>query len=111
MTSWAHERAHYRVAYPTALRPKLLVQGHTFEVVDVSERGLRFRLGQAASPEPGFEVVGTVRFKRGETCHIRGIVLRVVRAEVAVRLEEGIPLRVIMDEQRFLLDRHRHLGM
>jgi hypothetical protein len=109
--AWAHEREHYRVAYPTALRPKLLVQGHTFDVIDISERGMRFRLGQAAAPEPGFEVAGTVRFKRGETCEIRGIVLRVIHGEVATKLEEGIPLRMIMDEQRFLLDRHRNLGI
>lgn len=109
--AWAHDREHYRVAYPTALRPKLLVHGVSFDVVDISERGIRFRLGTAQKPEPGFEVQGVLRFKRGETITIRGTVLRVDQGEVAARLEEGIPLRVIMDEQRFLLDRHRHLGM
>lgn len=109
--AWAHDREHYRVAYPTSLRPKLLVQGHTFDVVDISERGIRFRLEKAEEPSPGFEVQGTVRFRRGETITVRGIVLRVVQGEVAARLEEGVPLRVIMEEQRYLLDRHRHLGM
>lgn len=109
--AWVHEREHYRVAYPTALRPKLLVQGHTFDVVDISERGIRFRLGGAEEPAPGFEVQGAVRFRRGETITVRGVVLRVVQGEVAAKLEEGVPLRVIMEEQRFLLDRHRHLGM
>jgi hypothetical protein len=109
--AWAHDREHYRVAYPTTLRPKLLVQGHTFDVVDISERGIRFRLAQAEEPAPGFEVQGTVRFRRGETITVRGVVLRVVQGEVAAKLEEGVPLRVIMEEQRYLLDRHRHLGM
>jgi hypothetical protein len=109
--AWAHEREHYRVAYPTSLRPKLLVHGVSFDVVDISERGVRFRLGTAAAPERGFEVQGVIRFRRGETVTVRGSVLRVVQGEVAVHLEEGIPLRVVMDEQRFLLDRHRHLGM
>ncbi len=109
--AWVHEREHYRVAYPTSLRPKLLVQGHTFDVVDISERGIRFRLGGMEEPAPGFEVQGAVRFRRGETITVRGVVLRVVQGEVAAKLEEGVPLRVIMEEQRFLLDRHRHLGM
>jgi hypothetical protein len=109
--AWAHEREHFRVAYPTALRPKLLIQGHTFDVVDISEAGIRFRLGQATPPEPGFELQGAVRFKRGETCTVRGIVLRVIDGEVAAKLEEGLPARVIREEQRFLLDRHRHLGI
>lgn len=109
--AWVHEREHYRVAYPTQLRPKFLVQGFTFDVVDISERGLRFRLGDAATPDAGNEVQGTVRFRSGETITVRGAVLRVDGREVAVRLEEGVPLRVIMEQQRFLLDRHRHLGM
>ena len=109
--AWVHEREHYRVAYPTQLRPRFLVQGFTFDVIDISERGLRFRLGEAEAPEAGNEVQGVVRFRRGETITVRGSVLRVDGREVAVRLEEGVPLRVIMEEQRFLLDRHRHLGM
>lgn len=109
--AWAHEREHYRVAYPAALRPKLLVHGVSFDVVDISERGIRFRLGQADQPEPGFELQGVIRFKRGETITICGTVLRVIDGDVASRLDEGFPLRVIMEEQRFLLDRNRHLGM
>ena len=109
--AWAYDREQYRVAYPTALRPKLLVHGVSFDVVDISERGIRFRLGSAQAPEPGFELQGVLRFRRGETITIRGAVLRVDQGEVAARLEEGIPLRVVMEEQRFLLDRHRHLGM
>ena len=88
-----------------------MIQELAFDVVDLSERGIRFRLGDVPAPEPGVEVQGTLRFRRGETLTIRGTVLRVVDKEVSARLEEGIPLRVIMEEQRFLLHRHRHLGM
>jgi hypothetical protein len=104
---WPHAREYFRVAYPSALRPRLDVQDYQFDVVDVSERGLRFRLGQAQPPESGNEVQGVVRFRRGEEVTVRGIVVRVDAGEVAARLEEGIPLGVIMGEQRFLLDRHR----
>ena len=68
---WLHEREHYRVAYPSPLRPKFMVQGFTFDVVDVCERGIRFDLGNADPPDPGFEVVGTIRFRRGETVAVR----------------------------------------
>jgi hypothetical protein len=109
--AWAHEREHYRVAYPTTLRPKLMVHGVGFDVVDISERGIRFRLGDAHQPEAGLELQGEVRFKRGETISVRGTVLRVHNGEVAAHLDDGIPLRIVMDEQRFLLDRSRHLGI
>ncbi|HSB52756.1 MAG TPA: PilZ domain-containing protein [Gemmatimonadales bacterium] len=108
---WVHNREYYRIAYPAALRPKLLVQGHTFDVVDICERGIRFRLGEAGAPDVGLELEGTVRFRRGETVTVRGAILRVNQDEVAARLDAGVPLRAIMDEQRFLLDRRRHLGL
>jgi len=108
---WVHNREYYRIAYPTALRPKLLVQGHTFDVVDICEKGIRFLLGEAVPPDVGFEVEGTVRFRRGETIAVRGTVLRIIEGEVAARLDSGVPLRAIMEEQRFLLDRRRHLGL
>jgi PilZ domain len=108
---WIHNREYYRITYPTTLRPKLLVQGHTFEVVDLCERGIRFRLGDAMPPDVGYDMAGTVRFRRGETVEIRGTILRLNDGEIAARLDAGIPLRAIMEEQRFLLDRRRHLGL
>lgn len=109
--SWPHAREYFRVAYPTALRPRLEVLDHHFDILDVSERGMRFRLGKAAAPDAGNELQGVVRFRRGETITVRGVVVRVDDGEVATRLDDGIPLRVIMEEQRFLLDRHRYLGL
>jgi len=108
---WIHNREYYRITYPTTLRPKLLVQGHTFEVVDVCERGIRFLLGEAVPPDVGYEIAGTVRFRRGETVEVRGAVLRLTNGEIAARLDAGIPLRAVMEEQRFLLDRRRSLGL
>ena len=108
---WVHNREFYRIAYPTTLRPRLLVLGHTFEVIDICERGIRFVLGEAMAPEEGYALEGTVRFRRGETINVQGEVLRVKDGEVAARLDSGVPLRAIMEEQRFLLDRRRHLGL
>ncbi|MBK8005330.1 MAG: PilZ domain-containing protein [Gemmatimonadetes bacterium] len=109
---WQHSREYYRVAYPTDLRPRLDVQSHFFDVIDVSEKGMRFALGKTAdAPRLGDEVAGLIRFRRGEEVEVRGMVIRLDGREVAVRLEDGIPLRVIMEEQRFLLERHRYLGL
>jgi hypothetical protein len=46
-------REFYRIAYPAKARPRLHVSGFDFEVLDLSERGIRFRLGEAMAPEAG----------------------------------------------------------
>jgi PilZ domain. len=58
-------REFYRIAYPAKARPRLHVSGFDFEVLDLSERGIRFRLGEAMAPEAGHQLRGTVRFVRG----------------------------------------------
>lgn len=105
---WAHNRQYYRVTYPPPLRPRLEIHEYQFEVLDLCERGMRFSLGDAAPPDPGQEVRGTLRFRRGEALEVGGVVLRRERGEVAVHLETAVPRRVIREEQRFLLDRSRH---
>lgn len=102
-----HNREHYRVAYPSNLRPRLYVLGHPFDVLDLSERGLRFRLADAVPPQAGNELRGELRFHQGESLPVVGTIVRVTEGEVAVSLDQGVPLRVIMAEQRRLLDRQR----
>lgn len=41
MSGYPCEREHYRIEYPTAARPLLLVDGLPREVVDLCELGLR----------------------------------------------------------------------
>ena len=103
----AHNREHYRIAYPSSLRPRLYVLGHPFEVLDLSERGLRFRLGEAVPPQPGNELRGELRFHQGESLPVVGTIVRVADGNAGVSLDERVPLRVIMAEQRRLLDRQR----
>jgi hypothetical protein len=95
------------VVYPVASRPKLLVQNFSFEVLDLSVGGIRFRLGDAVPPEPGNAFEGEIQFRRGGSIRLRGTVVRVNRGEASARLSVEIPLRVVLDEQRSLLLRHR----
>ena len=100
-------REYYRIAYPAKARPRLDVSGFEFEVLDLSERGIRFQLGQMAAPEPGHQLKGTVKFMRGVTAPVWGTILRVRDGQVAALLEEGVPASVIRAEQRFLLENAR----
>lgn len=105
-----HQRAHYRIRYPTTARP-LFVPGSAVEavpVVDCSERGFRFRaVGSGALPEIGEPASGEIRFHSGTTAQVSGVVVRVQDAEVAVHLtREAIPFGVVLQEQLFLRKRY-----
>ena len=100
-------REYYRIAYPAKARPRLEVAGFDFEVLDLSERGIRFQLGAATAPDPGYQLKGTVKFLRGVTAEVEGRILRVRDGQVAALLDEGVPASVIRAEQRFLLENAR----
>ncbi len=104
--SYPSEREHYRIQYPTAARPHIVIEGRSFDVIDLSERGVRFRQDEGSSFSPGDGVAGTVRFRRTEAVEVMGSVVRVGSREVAVKLDVGVPLRTIIEEQRFLREHH-----
>ena len=101
------EREHYRIQYPTAARPQIVIDGRAHEVIDLSERGVRFRVGDDVSINVDDELAGRLRFRRGEPVDVKGIVLRIAGREIAVKLEIGVPLKVIIEEQRYLREHHR----
>lgn len=107
MTEYQFEREHYRIEYPPAARPRFLVDGSHREVIDVCEQGLRYRAADDERRAIGDEVEGIVRFLRGEEVRVLGTVVRLDDREVALRLSVGVPLRVVLEEQRFLRERHR----
>ena len=97
------ERQHFRVVYPLMGRPRILIGTDEHMVVDCSEGGLRYEAKSKALPEVGKHVLGRVRFRRGVEVDISGRVVRVQEGTVALRLDlPGIPMAMILDEQRFL---------
>jgi hypothetical protein len=108
--SWPHERAYYRIEYPTAARPKLFIAGIAHEVLDLSEQGVRWRRRQEIVPVVGEEIGGTLRFRRGQSVEVRGVVLRLSAVDAAAHLEVGVPFQLIVDEQRYLREHHRGMA-
>jgi hypothetical protein len=107
MTEYEFERGHYRIEYPSAARPRFVVEGQDCEVVDLCEQGLRYRSGDDERRKIGDQVEGIVRFRRGEEVRVLGTVVRLIDREVALRLSVGVPLRAVLEEQRYIRERHR----
>lgn len=105
-------RTHVRLRYEGALRPSLILEAGALNVLDLSERGLRYRQESGPEPSVGAKLEGILRLSSGETLPVRGTVVRVVRSdsperpsviEVAAHLTDvGIPSRVILAERKAL---------
>lgn len=107
-------RSHFRIVYSIGVQPILECPQGKFNVLDISEGGVRFIMANEKTPRfaENDRIEGKIVFpeKRGFV-KISGRVLRINLREVAVTLEEGgtIPLAKIMEEQRALIQKGRLL--
>lgn len=105
----SNRRDHYRVRYPITERPRLFTENQPCEILDCSSQGLRYLLSKQAPPPIGAIVEGMVRFRRGATVSVTGVVVRVRDKEVALYFpNSGIPASILLEEQRYL---HTHYPM
>jgi hypothetical protein len=98
--SFVERRGYERIEYPPGERPAFLCGGRALEVVDCSERGLRFT-PLDAPPDVGAELSGLVRFPPGNEVQIEGAVLR-VQGDMTVAVlftTRWIPREVIVAER------------
>lgn len=96
------QRAAYRIMYPTADRPRFVVDDRVHDVIDCSEYGLRFRMTAGARFERGQLVKGVIRFRNGLEQWVEGTVIRIQDGCAALQLSVTVPFAVIIDEQRSL---------
>jgi hypothetical protein len=97
------KRNFYRVNYPPAARPAIIIGGKAYDVLNLSEKGLKYAHPGGDRPEPGKPLAGTVVFADQEKIHVDGSVLRIIGTEIVVTLERGIPFaRIIAEQRRFL---------
>lgn len=96
-------RAHYRVTYPIAERPSFEIGRNTFEILQCSERGLRYEVPDRGFPALGAEVGGIIQFRRGTRVEVVGEVTRAHSGEVVLFLRmRGIPYSEMLLEQQYL---------
>ena len=76
------KRLHVRVEYPPGTSPVLVIGEEEFEVVDISERGVKFSTDHPARFNAGLkEVRARIIFSDRHTREIRGAILRIERSE------------------------------
>jgi hypothetical protein len=101
-------RQFFRIVYPWPERPRLVYRSQICEVLDCSERGIRFRVCVPPGPMVGSEIEARLCLHGGQAVRVRGQVMRVTGSEVALRLQEpGISFYLILKEQLYLRQRDR----
>jgi hypothetical protein len=100
---FAYDRSFYRIEYPERERPRFTLDGVVHAVIDCGERGLRYRPADGKVPEIDAQLIGTVRFRDGQDIPVDGVVVRTQGGDVALQFTgTGIPLAIILSEQRYL---------
>lgn len=95
------KRRYFRIEYPASIRPILKIRKHEFEVVDISEKGVRF----SAEKEIKFGrwVTGNITFYDGQAIGIEGKIAWKRGESIGMFLTvKSIPYPKILSEQRHL---------
>lgn len=105
----AQRRAFFRLPYPHTERPSLRVDDTLYPVSEISEGGLRVvALDQSEVLAQQLDVQGTLHLVDAKV-DVHGRVLRQQGEEVVLVLSEGIPLSLMVSEQRRLIQKYPSL--
>ena len=95
-----------RIVYPLEERPTFEIGRFIYDVIDCSERGVRYVTKDRRVPELGTPLGGTLQFRRGADVDVTGEVIRTSEGIVVLILDApGIPFSDILAEQRYLRSR------
>ena len=100
------KREYYRVEYPVNDRPALLLMDSEFEVIDVSEGGLKFRADNSERFTIGEILGATLKFADNQTFTCKGKIIRIDDDNVAINNIFHIPLEIIRSEHLQLIQKY-----
>ena len=100
------QREYYRLAYPRAYRPSLIMDIENFEVEDVSEYGLKVRIDDDLAFMVDDDVQAIIAFPDGREFDLSGHVVRIGEGYAGVELETPLPLSLIRSEYLYIVNHY-----
>ena len=95
-------RQNYRIIYPEAYHPSLVIRNIPFEIIDLSETGLRFKLKENVKL-PGDLFHAEVKLHDESNVEILGRIIRISGQHAAMfMVVKKIPYQIILSEQAYL---------
>ena len=105
-----NSREHYRVRYPIACRPNLAILNNVYEIIDLSEHGIRFFGNDVSRFHSDMKIDGIITFDDGGSISIKGKIIRIDKNNAVMFLTESIPFGRIVTEQRFINEKYPEYG-
>lgn len=95
-------RQNYRIIYPETYHPSLIIRNVEFEIIDLSETGLRFKLKESIKL-PGDLFHAQVKLHDDSNVEILGRIIRISGQHAAMfMVVKKIPYQIILAEQAYL---------
>jgi hypothetical protein len=101
MSALQSRREYFRLPYPVMATATLNLDGTSYKVDEISERGLRVVTG-VGRLAVGARVKGMLSLNSGPRCEINGTVLRVDDQSFVLQLDKGPTCYDVIREQRHL---------
>ena len=98
-----NKRNFFRLEYPSGAGPKFISGGLRFEVVDISEFGIKILRKPGVILEKHTIMVGSLIFQNGEAHLLYGSLLRSNDDTLIILLKKPLALKVIRQEELRLL--------
>ena len=99
-----YHRDYFRVEFPKTYYPVMHLEEGQYEVVDVSERGVRFKINDDNKFKEKEELVAIIQFPDGDIFDCSGQVVRMDDHAVSLSLSSPLPLKKIRSEHLYLLN-------
>ncbi|MDP3721165.1 MAG: PilZ domain-containing protein [Anaerolineaceae bacterium] len=95
-------RQNYRIIYPETYHPSLMIRNIQYDILDLSETGVRFKLKENVKL-PGDLFHAEVKLHNDSNVEILGRIIRITGQHAAMfMVVKKIPYQVILAEQAYL---------
>ncbi len=97
------ERKHFRIKFPQNDRPRVLVGGSAFDVIDCSESGLKIKASVGIHATVGVVIPLKIEFRSGKNHKSNARVVRQLQDLIMLQLEHTIPRDIMKAEAERLI--------
>lgn len=98
------QRDFFRVEFPRSYFPVIHLETGQYDVLDVSESGVRFKIEKSNGFKLNQDIMAIIRFPDGDVFDCSGQVVRMDHHAISMLLSSPLPLKKIRSEHLYLLN-------